>query len=563
MILNKILMAGKCRINKSFNACRIILFLLVLFGLSACASRIPPSGGPKDSKAPEIVSSIPANGSTGFGGDVISFNFSEYVQLKDGGSGILVSPPLNVPPQVLLKGKTVQMSFREKLHENTTYSITIGKSVVDLTEGNALQEHSLVFSTGASLDSLSIKGAVADAFTAKPVASVLVMLYPALEDSLPEKTLPVKLARTDGSGKYQIDNIRQGTYMVFALKDENNNYKYDLPEEKTGFLDSLVVLTPRLRSEIDFRISVNPEKRQRLLKKSFNQPGKVQLKYAVPVSEWRIQLADGRSESSWTAGFVPGTDSLIAWIPRPKKDSLVLYSETVSDGKARIDTLVFLTHTSPVARGRKSAEGRDTSLRFNMKLPGGKLIPDDTLTITASRPLLRVDPSRFHLLRGKDTIPFTFPDLLSEYQQQYVVSGLPASEKKHKILAYPGAFTDVYGMKNDTLFWEFQEFLEDELGIFSMLLKGNPGQGRWVWELVDKSGTVVLQSLFVPEKPLSIDNLIPGTYTVRLFRDENANNRWDHGNFYRKLQPEQILHYQGQINVRAGWDIEQTWELQP
>lgn len=534
--------------------------LAVCLLFAACASRITPSGGPRDSTSPEVTKVFPENGSTGFQGNQLSLEFSEYVQLKDGGTGILISPPQVSHPQVSLKGKSVLIRFRENLAANTTYSIIIGKSVVDLTEGNPLKEFQFVFSTGPSIDTLSLKGSVEDAFSTKPAPNALVMLYPFLNDSLPVKTLPLKLARTDSAGSFKISNIGRGKYMVFALKDENNNYRYDLPEEKTGFIDTLFGIEAELNKPVNFRISENPEQRQRLLKYTFSPPGRIMLKYAQPVSSWRVILPDGSSKAEWTSGFVSGTDSLIAWLPRFRGDTIRFYSQTVADGLERNDTVAIRTRSGTVGKAGRVAV-QDTTLKFTTNLNGGKLLPEDTLRILAGRPISAVNPARIRLFSEKDTLAFDFPARTSPDKLSYKLTGLPGGERKSNIICFPGAFTDIYGVSNDTLRWDFREFTADELGALSMGIKDTLPAGNWLWQLTNKEGRLITQAKYVPGVPLTVPVVLPGIYALRVFRDENNNRSWDHGNFYKKIQPEQILHYPSEINVRAGWDLELTWEL--
>ena len=53
----------------------------------------------------------------------------------------------------------------------------------------------------------------------------------------------------------------------------------------------------------------------------------------------------------------------------------------------------------------------------------------------------------------------------------------------------------------------------------------------------------------------------PGKYFLRLFYDVNGNGRWDTGDYQNGLQPERVVYCPQQINVRANWDTEHTWDL--
>ena len=55
--------------------------------------------------------------------------------------------------------------------------------------------------------------------------------------------------------------------------------------------------------------------------------------------------------------------------------------------------------------------------------------------------------------------------------------------------------------------------------------------------------------------------LNPGRYYLRLFYDRNGNGRWDTGDYDKGLQPEEVYYFPQAIDVRANWDIEQTWRV--
>ena len=55
--------------------------------------------------------------------------------------------------------------------------------------------------------------------------------------------------------------------------------------------------------------------------------------------------------------------------------------------------------------------------------------------------------------------------------------------------------------------------------------------------------------------------LEPATYRVRIIFDENGNGKWDTGSYLQKKQPERVLYYPEAIEVRANWELEQSFIL--
>ena len=53
--------------------------------------------------------------------------------------------------------------------------------------------------------------------------------------------------------------------------------------------------------------------------------------------------------------------------------------------------------------------------------------------------------------------------------------------------------------------------------------------------------------------------LTPQTYYLRLFYDYNGNGIWDTGEYDQRLQPEPVYYYSQELQLKAQWEITQTW----
>ncbi|MFO7935798.1 MAG: Ig-like domain-containing protein [Bacteroidales bacterium] len=219
---------------------RIFLVFLAAMVLGReCAQQGAPSGGPRDEDPPRVVSSEPANYSTHFDDDRIEITFDEYIVLDNVNQELVVSPPMEEKPEVRLRKKTLIVELTDTLKENTTYTFNFGTAIKDLHEGNQLLNFEYAFSTGAVLDSLSVKGTLRFAEDlAVPEEPVNIMLYEELKDSVPLTRIPLYVGRSDEEGRFSVNNLRPDVYKVFALQDGNYNLLYDLPTEVIGFLDS-------------------------------------------------------------------------------------------------------------------------------------------------------------------------------------------------------------------------------------------------------------------------------------------------------------------------------------
>ena len=227
------------------------LFILFFLGITNCAKMGSLTGGPKDEDPPRVVESSPENYSLQFDRDKIEITFDEFIQLDNVNQQLVVSPPLSKKPVVRLKNKTLLIELEEDLRENTTYTLNFGGAIKDNNEGNPLTNFEFVFSTGDYLDSLTIGGTLLNAFDLKPSEEpVMVMLYDDLSDSVVFKDIPVYVGKSEKDGSYRINNLKADTFKLFALKDVNNNFLFDQPNEVIAFLDTTVIIDPEFFSKI-------------------------------------------------------------------------------------------------------------------------------------------------------------------------------------------------------------------------------------------------------------------------------------------------------------------------
>ncbi len=204
-------------------SCQFASFLSLIMLVQGCAKVGTPTGGPKDITPPRYVSGEPENRSTHFQGKEISFQFNEFIQLKDLNRELLVSPPLKVKPDVRLRDKSIKINLKNELLPNTTYTLNFGNSISDLNEGNPLPDFEYVFSTGDEIDSLSVAGRAVNAFDHLSLKDqvIMVMLYNNLADSAPLRKIPRYIGRASKDGLFTINNIQPDTFRLIAINDVN------------------------------------------------------------------------------------------------------------------------------------------------------------------------------------------------------------------------------------------------------------------------------------------------------------------------------------------------------
>jgi hypothetical protein len=220
--------------------------IIILTGLTfqqllpGCANIIPPTGGPKDTLPPILVTVNPKDSTLNFTSKRVNFSFSEYVTLQDLTGNLIISPLPKTNPQIDAKLRTVTIRIKDTLGPNTTYTYDFGEAIRDINEGNIFRGFTYTFSTGTTIDSLELSGKVVIAETGGIDSTLIVMLHTKSDDSVVIKEKPRYIARVDTSGSYHFRNLPSDTFYLYALKDEGGTRRYLSKSQLFAFADEPV-----------------------------------------------------------------------------------------------------------------------------------------------------------------------------------------------------------------------------------------------------------------------------------------------------------------------------------
>jgi hypothetical protein len=209
---------------------------------TGCANIIPPSGGPRDTLPPQLVSAMPADSTLNFRGNRINLTFDEYVDLQDVQNNLLFTPTFEINPEVSVRARTVSVRFRDSLLPNTTYILNFGNAIHDINESNPVRNFVYTFSTGPVLDSLTLSGKVLLAENGKIDSTLIVMLHRNLDDSAVVKQRPIYVTRVANDGSFRFRNLPADTFAIYALGDAGIVRRYqNRNQQYFAFADSAVV----------------------------------------------------------------------------------------------------------------------------------------------------------------------------------------------------------------------------------------------------------------------------------------------------------------------------------
>ncbi len=531
--------------------------LLLCLIIAGCAQVVTPSGGPKDVAAPVPVAYFPDSAATNFNGKKIVIRFNEYVQLNDLNSQLVVSPTMNTPPEVSIRKKELVIVLKDTLKPNTTYNISFGSAVRDITEGNTMSNFRYVFSTGATIDSLSVRGSVVNAFTVAPVKSVLVLMYTNTGDSVPAKEKPFYFAKTDEAGNFLITNVRAGKYKIFVLEDLNQNYLYDKSEEKIAFREEALDVQGNVDS-LRFRMFKSAPQEQARIKVSQLAPGRFSFQYALPITNPRLVILPDPQQQIYTE-YSRFNDSLQLWLPKVHTDTatFMIYS-----GNVLVDSL-RLPLRKPEEKKRSIRQGEADLRKLELNTPtlkSGMMTTDRQFVVGSNNPIVSINAEKIVVSRGKDTLTV---QQTPDSTKRYITFATPMLEDStYRITLFPGAFTDCFGQKNDTMIVRFKVARNSTFGTMNVKIQNAPASNGFI-QVIDERDAVIESVKYVGQSSITFNRLTTGGVRLRFVADENNNGKWDSGIYWIGKQPERVYIYPTVLRIKAGWDLDVEWKFVP
>ena len=522
------------------------LLLLLITLISSCAKTGRPDGGPKDELAPLFVTSEPPYETINFSSKEVTLDFNEFIKLKDINKQLVVSPPLKNPLLISPQGtasKTLNIEILDTLTINTTYIFNFGNAIEDNNESNILEGFKYVFSTGSYIDSLEFSGTIANAFSNKKPKKTNILLYridSTFTDSIIYKKKPNYVTTAIDTTGFNFTNLKKGNYLLLALKQSSNDYIFKPSVDEIGFYtdtirlpkDSSIIKPIKLFKEIQpyrFRSAKEVSK------------GKITFGYEGAIKDLKVALLSKVSDSFRSISrFEIDKDTLNYWHTPIHVDSLNfivsndIFSDTVTVKfrKNKMDSLKLSPSTTGILHLR------------------------DTFFIKSNTPIIKIDTSKVWLTAA-DTIRVKYEQYVSKKENKIGIIFDKKQKENYRLNAFPGGFTDLYSVKNDTLSFNFKTRDIEDYGRITLDIVNTGSENLIVELLAGKENDQIIGRRYITtSETLVFDVLEPKTYAVRAIIDANKNNKWDTGNYLLKRLPENILYYKEELKVRANYFLE-------
>lgn len=603
---------------------RFSLFLLALIGLTsliaACANQgAGPDGGPYDETPPRIVGMTAPERLQNGKRTKFSLVFNELIKVDNPTEKIIVSPPQIETPEIKVSGRRITVELLDSMRPNTTYTVDFSDAITDNNEGNPLGQYTYIFSTGQTTDTMQMSGYVLNAEDLEPVKGILAGLYQQHHDSVFAQRAFDRVARTDASGFFSIKGVAPDRdYRLYALQDADGDFHFTQPSEMLGFLhndlragafrdtrydtlwvdsvryDSIRIIpythfTPDDLVVRAFKIDVNT---RHYLKAQRDVPEWFTTFFTGPSRKRpTIQGLNFDASKAFVVNASAGNDTLTYWLADTtllRQDTLRFaytydnWDDSLAQMLPKTDTLELVPKTTFAKRAaneakelekwNKQREKREKRGDFSKSQPpmvalqlradvSSSLVPNRNILIQFDQPLQRFDTKKLHLRLKKDSTYHDAPYALDTVPNNILTYRLRAEWRpgqEYQLVIDSAAMTSLYGRVNLATDNKFSIAKLEDFGTVFLSLS-NAHESTLV-QLLGSDGKPVAQA---PTKNGRAEfyYVQPGKYYLRCFFDRNGDGKWTTGSWSPRRDPEEVYYFPKEIEVRANWDLNESWDV--
>lgn len=546
------------------------LYSLVIIGflLQQCAKQTAPTGGPADEIPPTLIHSNPVHKEVSFKGKEIELTFDELVQLNNPREQILITPTIGKKFEAIAKKNKVIIELNAKLSDTTTYTFNFRESVQDLTEKNPAKIK-LAFSTGPHIDSLTIAGKIKEILTDKNLDNYTVALTPALDTFNIFKHTAPWVTLTDKQGRFVLENLKHGTYFLYAFEDKNKNLVVDSKSERYGFKSDNILLQG---SHDSVKVSVFKSDAAKL-KLMSSRPTFAYYNIRLSKSVVNYKLSSTDSSKKIQSILESDLATIKVYNTIPNLDSLQIRLEAIDSTESKVDTLIYLkfkgagstqdNFTGKIDQSNIYESNSTLSAILSFSKPVHHFIQDSLYVQVDS--LNRITFTNENLTWNKSLTKLTITKKVTFPKEDETKPKIPLPQKKpegkptkepkpnkestpiNQLILKAGS---VISVENDTL-KELTSPLKlikvQDYGIISTKVSTKE---NFILQLIDQRNSVITE--VKNSNKFNFENLPAGNYMLRLLIDLNKNGKWDAGNYATKTQPEPVVYFR---TAKGGKDI--------
>ena len=591
--------------------------------VASCARMGNPDGGWFDDTPPKVISSSPDDKAVEVKAKKVVINFDEYIKVEDVQNKVIISPPQLEQADIKASGKRIIVELKDSLKEDVTYTIDFSDAITDNNEGNPMGNYTFSFSTGDHIDTLEVSGYCLNAENLEPIKGILVGLYQEFEDSCFRKKPMMRVSRTNGSGKFTVKGVAPGSYRIYALQDADGDFMFSQKSEMIGFLHDSIRPSwkPDVRQDTIWRDSLHIDNILRVNYTHFLPDDVTLLCFQEPQTDRYLLKTERAIPEKFGLFFSYGHDSLPqikglnfdaddAFIIEPSlrndtiyywlRDTLLVNQDTLqmevryhmTDSLGQLflhtDTMEILSKIpyerrlkeldkefekwqKEQERKKKRGQPYDSIMPIPPLKPklsaSGQIDPMQRIRFEMPEPLSACDTSMIHLYSKIDSLWYDAPHTFRQISvREYELTADWKLSTEYSLEVDSAAFRGIYGQVSDPMKQGLKVRSADDYSSLMVTVSPNPVKGdsvaQVIIQLIDGSEKVARQAKVDSDNTAEFFYLKPGKYYLRAIIDTNGNGVWDTGCYDEDRQAEDVYYHSEQIECKAKWDLERTWNLE-
>jgi hypothetical protein len=260
-------------------------------------------------------------------------------------------------------------------------------------------------------------------------------------------------------------------------------------------------------------------------------------------------------------------DTLNVWLTdtslfsRPQLKTLLTFPFTDSLGVLgyKEDTIV-MRFVAP--RATRVVKVKRTKFMYETNIGSGFLKPGQKIVFRSQTPFAVPDTSRMKLYditeASRKKVSYSFSkdstNLCRYFLNASVILG-----KKYLFIADSASFSNIYNEYSDSTGIKFG--LKDPETYQKLILNITNNTGNHIIQLLNSGEKLVSEVITKKDEKITFPLLDPGKYRVRAIFDLNGDGKWTTGDFETGRQPEPVVYYPVEIELKIGWDLDQEWVM--
>jgi len=562
------------RLYKCLPLLTILSPIIILLLTTRCSQIEELEGGPKDTTPPQLISTYPLHGSTGFKEKKLKLTFDKEIEIQDIYNRLIITPKLarleDKPSYVAkVRGNVVELELEAPLEEETTYTFNFKDAICDTKEHTPAENPTLTFSTGDYVDSIYVAGHIRYLMTNQPATDALVCIYKINESDTLHilNSTPDYFTKTNQSGEFKIEHIKQGRYKICAGYSKESKLILDASKDPYGFLPAILELSesienlnlPILEADVtEFKLqnsqpqgqyfeinfskrlttyTIELANRSKRFKEAQLYSHLIENGHTIRVYNTLGLLEDDMLEAKLTAQDIMG-NSIEKNVSIHFRDRVIekeKFKCTIQPTTGtKVDTMPFQVHIS-TNKPIKSIQTDNLFLVVNQA---------DTLQLTPEEIII-------HPHRDSLTIQKHF-DLANWLQP--AGEAKEESEKSPSIDLYipKGAFTSIEKELNEAANYKYLVKNPQECGtIKGKVTTYAPG---FIVQLLNTDYEVVEE--IRNKADYVFKNVLPGNYRIRVLILSEKDGKWSFGNINQSIPSDPVIFYPHELTIVANWEVD-------